>query len=180
MKLFRAGPSPHQTALAMIGAKPGSTVLIVGASEPDLSAEVALVTGLNGRTIVAAPTPDSQPQIELAAANAGALVEIETAPPTALPAGDGTVDIAIITGLGKAAADREAIAREATRTVRPGGRVIVIEGKRTAGLRKMWSAAPSASAIAADDIIRMLVAAGLRGARLLASAEGVSYFEGTK
>jgi ubiquinone/menaquinone biosynthesis C-methylase UbiE len=176
MKLFRAGPSPHQTALAMIGAKAGSTVIIVGASEPELSAEVALVTGLNGRTIVAAPSPDSKPQIELAAANAGALVEIETAPPTALPLGDGAVDIAVITGLVDAGADREAIAREATRTVRPGGRVIVIEGKRPAGLRKLWSAGPGAG----DETVATLSAAGLRGTRRLGDSEGVTYFEGTK
>ena len=31
MKWFREGPSPHQTALAMIGAKSGQRVLVVGA-----------------------------------------------------------------------------------------------------------------------------------------------------
>jgi hypothetical protein len=176
VKLFRAGPSPHQTALAMIGAKPGSTVIIVGASEPELAAEVALVTGLNGRTIVAIPSPDSKPLIELAAANAGALVEIETAPPTTLPVGDGTVDIAVITGLGEET--RDSIAREAVRALRPGGRVIVIEGKKPAGFRKLWAA--GATAAGGDEIVAMLAAAGLRGTRRLGDSEGVSYFEGTK
>ena len=160
----------------MIGAKTGSTVIIVGASEPELAAEVALVTGLNGRTIVAIPSPDSKPQIELAAANAGALVEIETAPPTTLPVGDGTVDIAVITGLGED--KRDLIVREAMRAVRPGGRVIVIEGKKPAGLRKLWSASPAAAG--GDEIVATLAAAGLRGTRRLGDAEGVSYFEGMK
>lgn len=176
MKLFRAGPSPYQTALAMIGAKAGSTVIIVGASEPELAAEVALVTGLNGRTIVAIPSPDSTPPIELAAANAGALVEIEIAPATALPAGDGTADIAVITAL--AEDKRDLIVREARRALRPGGRVIVIEGKKPAGLRKLWSAGPTAAG--GDEIVATLASAGLRGPRRLGDAEGVSYFEGTK
>lgn len=179
MKFFRAGPSPHQTALAMIGAKPGSTVIIVGASEPALSAAVALVTGLNGRTIVAVPSPASKPQIEMAAANAGALVEVEVAPATALPAADGTVDVAVITGLGEAGDDRDRMLRDATRAVRPGGRVIIIEGRKPAGLLKMWSGG-TRPAVATEEITSLLSAAGLRGARLLGTAEGISYFEGTK
>ena len=55
MKLFRNAASPYQTSLAMIGAKAGSTVIVVGASEPALAAEVALVTGLNGRTLAVVP-----------------------------------------------------------------------------------------------------------------------------
>jgi ubiquinone/menaquinone biosynthesis C-methylase UbiE len=162
----------------MIGAKPGSTAIIVGASEPELAAEVALVTGLNGRTIVAIPSPDSKSQIELAAANAGALIEIETAPPTTLPVDDGSVDIAVITGLVEAGARRDLIVREAMRALRPGGRVIVIEGKKPAGLRKLWSASPTAAG--GDEIVATLAAAGLRGTRRLGDSEGVSYFEGTK
>ena len=162
----------------MIGAKAGSTVIIVGASEPELAAEVALVTGLNGRTIVAIPSPDSKPQIELAAANAGALVEIETAPTTTLPVDDGTVDIAVITGLGEAGDRRDPIVREAMRVLRPGGRVIAIEGKKPAGLRKLWSAGPTAAG--GEEIVTTLAAAGLRGTRRLGDSEGVSYFEGTK
>jgi ubiquinone/menaquinone biosynthesis C-methylase UbiE len=180
MKLFRTGPSPHQTALAMIGAKPGSTVIIVGASEPALSAEVALVTGLNGRTIVAVPSADSKPQIEMAAANAGALVEVEIAPATALPAADGTVDVAVITGLGEAGDDRDRILRDATRTVRPGGRVIVIEGKKSTGILTRWHRGSARPAVATEEIPSLLTAAGLRGARILGSVEGISYFEGTK
>jgi demethylmenaquinone methyltransferase/2-methoxy-6-polyprenyl-1,4-benzoquinol methylase len=178
MKLFRPAPSPHQTALAMIGARPGSTVIIVGASEPHLSAEVALVTGLNGRTIVAVPAAGSKPPIESAAANAGALVEIETAPATALPAPDGTADIVVITGLGEAHDSVDRAVREAARVLRPGGRVIVIEGRKAAGFRRLWTASTSDSA--GDEILAALAAAGLRATRLLGDSEGVKYFEGTK
>ncbi len=178
MKFFRPAASPHQTALAMVGAKSGGTVIVVGAADPALAAEIALVTGLNGRTLVVVPAANLQPQIDAAAAKAGALVDVEPAPATALPAADGTFDIAVITDF--AGADREPVVREAARTVRPGGRVVVIEGKRTGGLRKLWSSGVANTPAAGDDIIAALSAAGLRGARLLGTAEGISYFEGTK
>ena len=179
MKLFRTAASPHQTALAMIGAKAGSTVIVVGASEPALAAEVALVTGLNGRTLVVVPERANQTAIDTAAANAGALVEVETAPATALPGADDTFDIAVLLDAGHAS-DRDRIVLEATRVIRPGGRVVVIEGKKSKGLRKLWSGTPGDPGTAGDAIVALLSAAGLRGARLLGNAEGLSYFEGTK
>src|SRR5687767_4696563 len=49
---FRKGASPHQTAIAMIGAKSGSRVLVVGAGDAAVAGEVALVAGLNGHVLV--------------------------------------------------------------------------------------------------------------------------------
>ena len=178
VKLFRPAASPHQTALAMIGAKPGSTVIVVGASEPALAAEVALVTGLNGRTLVVVPDRANQPAIDAAAANAGALIDVETAPATALPGADGTFDIAVLLDLGHAA-DRDRIIREAARVVRPSGRIVVIDGRKASGIRKLLGGGGPAGA-GSEDIVARLATAGLRGARLLGSAEGISYFEGTR
>jgi ubiquinone/menaquinone biosynthesis C-methylase UbiE len=179
VKLFRSGPPPHQTALAMVGAKPGSTVLLAGGGDPALAAEIALVTGLNGRTLVVDPSIDEPARIEAAAARAGALVEIETAPLTKLPAIDAAFDIAVINELGDPGVTREQIVREATRVVRTGGRVVVIEGKKTVGLRKLWGGGDR-NTVAGDEIIALLGAAGLRATRLLGAADGISYFEGTK
>jgi ubiquinone/menaquinone biosynthesis C-methylase UbiE len=180
VKLFRSGPPPHQTALAMVGAKPGSTVLLAGGGDPALAAEIALVTGLNGRTLVVDPSVDERARIEAAAARAGALVEIETAPLTKLPAIDAAFDIAVINELGDSGVNRDQIVREATRVVRTGGRVVVIEGKKSAGLRKLWGRGGDRSTVAGDEIIAWLGAAGLRATRLLGQAEGISYFEGMK
>ena len=132
MKLFRSGPSPHQTALAMIGAKPGSTVIVIGMGDPALAAEVALVTGLNGRTLVIVPSADAQPRVETAAASAGALVDVETSDPTSLPAADSAFDIAVVTDLAPATPNGDQIVREAARVVRSGGRVVMIEGRKSA------------------------------------------------
>ena len=180
MKLFRSGPSPHQTALAMIGAKPGSTVIVIGVGDPALAAEVALVTGLNGRTLVIVPSADAQPRVETAAASAGALVDVETSDPTSLPAADSVFDIAVVTDLAPATPNGDQIVREAARVVRAGGRVVMIEGKRVGGLRKLLPASQPETNTPTDELVRLLSGAGLRGTRLLGSAEGISYYEGTK
>ena len=72
---FRQGPSPHQTALAMIGAKAGHHVVIAGADDPDLAAALALVTGLNGQTLVVDERSDAEALVNAAAAKAGALMD---------------------------------------------------------------------------------------------------------
>lgn len=179
MKLFRRGPPPHQTALAMIGAKAGSAVVVIGASDPARTAEVALVTGLNGRTLVVVPSADAQPLVEAAAANAGALIDVETADLASLPAPDGAFDIAVIE-LANDPTNLDRVIREAARVVRPGGRVVVIKGRKVSGLRKLLSAAPSGTNTTMDDIVRLLSETGLRGTRLLGGADGIQYFEGTK
>ena len=164
----------------MVGAKPGSTVLFAGGGDPALAAEIARVTGLNGRTLVVDPSVDERARIEAAAARAGALVDIETAPLTKLPVIDATFDIAVINARGDPDVNRDQIVREATRAVRTGGRVVVIEGKKSAGLRKLWSRGGDSGTIAPDEILALLGAAGLRATRLLGAAEGISYFEGMK
>ena len=78
---FRSGLPPHQTALAMIGAKTGQTVLFLGGRQPGVVAEIARVTGLNGRTVVVESDPSLCGRVEAAAAEAGTLVEfVATAP----------------------------------------------------------------------------------------------------
>lgn len=180
MKLFRPGASPHQTALAMVGAKAGSAVVIIGAEDPAFSAEVALVTGLNGRTLIVVASADAQPRVEAAATNAGALVDIETAAPTSLPAADGAFDIAVVTGLAHISANLDEVVREAARVVRPGGRVVVIHGRKVGGLKKLIGSAAAETDPAGEGIVGALSRAGLRGTRKLGSEEGISYFEGTK
>src|SRR5687767_14292998 len=93
---FRQGPSPHQTALAMIGAKPGDRLIVAGADDPDLVAELALVTGLNGQTTVYDERNDARDLIEAAAAKAGALVEFAQSTIVNLPIDPGSADVFVL------------------------------------------------------------------------------------
>jgi ubiquinone/menaquinone biosynthesis C-methylase UbiE len=180
MRWFRSGPSPFQTALAMVGAKPGQLVLVIGAGSGQLAAEIALVTGLNGRTVVVSRERDAERTVEAAAARAGALVEFEAIASSTLAAAGDTVDIVVLQRqLGDSDIDRAALASEAVRVLRPGGRVIVIEGAEP-GTKPGLGRRPPAPAVDAATIQSLLAETGLKATRVLGEAEGTLYIEGVK
>jgi ubiquinone/menaquinone biosynthesis C-methylase UbiE len=180
MRWFRSGPSPFQTALAMVGAKPGQLVFVVGAGSGQLAAEIALVTGLNGRTVVVSREPGAERIVEAAAARAGALVEFDASDLGALAVADDSADIVVLQRqLGATTIDRATLAREAVRVLRPGGRVIVIEGVEP-GARQGFGKRPPAPAIDAPAVQQLLADTGLRATRVLAETEGTVYVEGVK
>jgi hypothetical protein len=178
MGLFKKAPSPHQTALAMVGARAGDRVLVAGRPEPAVVAELARTTGLSGQTTIAIDTA-SKPPYDAAAADAGVLIEhVETgASPASLPDTGGHHDVVVLhfdlATLDAAA--RDVLATRALSLVRPGGRVVVIEGRRQSG----WFSSRSAAA-PADVVLGLLQRAGGHAVRPLGSIDGVSYFEARK
>jgi ubiquinone/menaquinone biosynthesis C-methylase UbiE len=173
---FRKGLSPHHTALAMIGARAGDRVVVLGANDAGLAAEVALVTGLNGTTTVCGEDA-ARARVEDAAGDAGALVEFEAAPLSALPFENGSRDVAVLAS-GVAAQppdERDAAVAEAMRVLRPGGRVVLIDRAKAGGLFR--SAAPRRPAA---DAIAILRRAGAGATRQLADVDGIAYYEGRK
>lgn len=176
---FRKGLSRHHTAVAMIGAKAGDQVIVVGASDPELAAEVALVTGLNGTTMICDPEPESRSRVEAAAGAAGALIEFASASPTSLPVPDESQDVVVLmTASGTVAqADPTDVLTHALRALRPGGRVIVVDGTRPTGFFRSGGAAMRTPA---DAVLRRLEQAGTKARRQLADVDGVSYYEARK
>ncbi len=173
MKWFRRGPSPHHTALAMVGAKAGDRVLIAGANDPGLAAEIALVTGLNGQTLVIG-APDIRPAVEAAAANAGALVEVAGEVPRA---GEEPFDVAVWIGdFASLAADQQRLVlRQLHDALRAGGRAIVADRPVTKG--GLFSAArPSPT----PATLALLASTGWVAVRSLASVGSVTYYEARK
>jgi ubiquinone/menaquinone biosynthesis C-methylase UbiE len=181
LKLFRgAGETPHRTAVSMVGARPGDSVLFCGAGRPDLAGAVGAVTGLNGQTTVVDRRDEAEARVAAGAAAAGALVDFEDAPLTRLPFDNGRWDVAVIAdGLAPLGGDATTVVSEAVRVVRPGGRVVIIDRVSRPGLFGLFRT-PEASVTPAETVTGTLTAAGLRGVRLLAEVEGVRYFEGTK
>ena len=178
MGLFKKATPPHQTALAMIGARAGNRVLVAGHPDPGVVAELARTTGLNGQTLIAL-APDSRAAYDAAAASAGVFLETLDLPasPLRLPdtAGDHDVVVLHIDLLTRDDATRAALAHDAFARLRRGGRVVVIEGRPSKG----WFGGRPAT-IDADSIVRWLDAAGGLAARALGTADGVSYFEARK
>jgi ubiquinone/menaquinone biosynthesis C-methylase UbiE len=177
LKWFRKGLSPYQTPLAMVGVKSGDEVVVVGAADADLIAQLALVTGLNGQTLVV-DRPDERGRVDTAAARAGALVEFSDGSPAALPVAADSNDVVVIAvGLGALTADaRAGSLAEAMRVLRPGGRTIVIEGIRA----PREAGAADRPVIDDGEVLALLSAAGGRAVRTLATTGGRTYYEARK
>jgi hypothetical protein len=176
MRWFRPAGSPHQTALAMIGAKAGDRVLILGAGNPALAAELGRVTGLNGRTLVVDPDAKAGPAIETAAAGAGALVDFERQDLNHLAiARDGWTVAVTMLALGALPADqRVACLTELLGQLEPGGRLIVIESARK---NRTASRAPTAPPLPSADVLALLQHVNGRACRLLADIGGSAFYE---
>ena len=178
MGLFKKAPSPYQTALAMVGARPGDRVLVAGRPEPAVVAQLALITGLSGQTLLAIDTASKSPY-DAAAAEAGALLEHADSgsAPASLPDTGGNHD-AVVLHFDLATLDdstREALAARAMALARPGGRVVIIEGRRQGG----WFSSKTPT-VAADVPLGLLQRAGGHAVRHLGTVDGISYFEARK
>lgn len=176
---LRPGLPPQHVGLAMVGAKPGQQVLVIGAGGPDLTAEIALVTGLNGRTVLVDRGPEVG-LVEAAAARAGALIEVVDAPLTMLPLDSDSFDLVVVQArlAGKSQDVRDQIVAEAVRVAGPGRRIVVIEGARRAGLFGLVGGkAPTLDEATGRSLLER---AGTSAPRLLADAEGLAFFEGRK
>lgn len=177
MSWFNQGLPPHHTALAMVGAKAGDQVTIVGADDTALAAEIARVTALTGQTVVCADAAGADAQVNRAAADAGVLVEFIAAPPTALPFDAGSRDIAVImiALASLEAPTQDAVLADAMRILRPGGRLVVLDGTRTTSV--LGRLRTARRRLAAEDALRLLERAGGKARRQLADVDGVAYYE---
>jgi hypothetical protein len=161
----------------MIGAKPGDRVIVFGADQPEMAADLALATGLNGRLVVRDAEPSAQTRIEAAAARVGALVEFDAAAEAIEEEWDAAVLARSMGSMSEA--ERAAHIGDAMRILRDGGRVIVIDGT-PAG---RWPASlftRREPQIAPADVLAILDGAGARASRLLADVGGVRFYEARK
>jgi ubiquinone/menaquinone biosynthesis C-methylase UbiE len=183
MKWFKEGLSPYQTTLAMIGAKRGQKILVIGAGSGPIAAEVALVAGLNGRVLVVDRNPATQAAVESAAAKAGALIEFERASSSMLAVVPEAFDIAVLhEELGALSlSDARLAVAEARRVLRPGGRAIVMEKTSRPGLFGLIRVGPAREPPLPPSVaIDLLKGEGFLAVRLLADAEGTAYVEGRR
>ncbi len=162
----------------MIGPRAADAVLVLGARDPSIAAEIGTVTRLNGRTVVVGESSGAAAAVDRAAEQAGALLEFISAPVDALPFDAGTFHIVVAPELAEWPEDRRAWRlAEAVRVLAPGGRVIVMTGATGRGL--LGRVAPPSS-LDADTVIGLLLRTGLLAARKLAEAEKVTYYEARK
>lgn len=152
----------------MIGARAADRVLAIGGDEPDLIAEVARVTGLNGEVVVAAPA-ETHPAFEAAAARAGSLLVLEAWDGGPLP-GASPFDVCVwLRPLGTGDPDvRRARIVALTEALRPGGRVVLAGPGRPGS-----GGAPPAD----EGLLALLREAGHVAVRHLATEGRTAWYE---
>ena len=185
--LFDRGRSQrYALALAMTGVRMGERLLMVGDDAP-LAAQLAAKVGLTGRSVVVVGSEAAAARVTAAAAEAGVLLEdVLVGALPVLPVDEGAFDAAIVdagptflTALD--GPGRLALARSLVRALRPGGRLIVVEGRPGSAFMPFQAKPAGLDAFrAAGGAVTLLETAGLHPVRLLADREGQRFTEGLK
>ncbi|MEP7304761.1 MAG: methyltransferase domain-containing protein [Acidobacteriota bacterium] len=179
---FDRGAAPHPLVVGMTGVKLGERFAQIGCAHGGRLGAIAAKVGLSGRAVAIVPDRASAAGARKGAADAGALVEVETAPTTALPVEEDGFDLVVIDDtaglLGSMQPDaRDGTVLEARRILRPGGRLIVIGSARRTGLGALLSRPQAGVAV---DPTPAFHAGGFKSVRTLGEREGLTFVEGMK
>jgi ubiquinone/menaquinone biosynthesis C-methylase UbiE len=178
MKLFRRSGGRYDLAVSMVGVKLGDRLLQIGCGDGGLVAALAAKTGLTGRAVAVDPSPEAVAAAQRAAEEAGVLVEVATAPLARLPFDESSFDTVVMLDILRPLApeSRPPVLNEATRVVRPGGRVVLVEPAPRGGLAGLVGPR-SDSMYSAEEWLR---SAGLKAVRVLAERDGWRFAEGVR
>jgi ubiquinone/menaquinone biosynthesis C-methylase UbiE len=177
---------PYLLLVSMAGVKMGDRLVQVGCAHGGRLAALAGKVGLTGRAVAVVPDSEAAARAEKGAADAGVLVEVETAPPTRLPMDDGVCDLAVVDDTGgfvgtMPSGERVAAIRELLRVLRPGGRALIVGTARRSGLAAWLKGGQTEPSFAASgDANAALQTGGFKSVRTLAEREGLVFVEGIK
>jgi len=179
---LRRRDNPHALLVGMIGVKLGDRLLQVGCSHGVRLAAISAKVGLSGRAVAVVSDVPSAERARKGASEQGVLVEVESAPPTALPLEDASIDVAIIDDADRSFAnlqpgDRALATREVRRVLRPGGRVMIIATAARQGLSALLRGGAKEAPF---DPEPPLTASGFVAVRRLAEREGLVFVEAIK
>ncbi len=168
----------------MAGVKLGDRLLAIGLGDPPLTAALAAKAGLTGRACAVDADEGRVKSGAAAIEREGALVEAVRAPWGMLPFDDGSFDVVVVRDVLMELPSHARIvaAAEALRTLRPGGRVLVIEPAPRGGLVGAFLNRQKSDPdyARAGGAVGELTRAGFAAVRQLAEHEGQSFVEGIK
>lgn len=163
--------------LAMTSVRMADRLLIIGCSEPRIVAQLATKPGLTGRACAVDEDAGRTARAASAAELEGALLEPSTAPVTMLPYDAGSFDVVVVSHLLSTLSPDRRIPclAEAARVLRAGGRCVVVQAGRRAGLAGLFG---GAHRMPSGEIESAMQAAGLKAVRTIAERQGVIFAEG--
>lgn len=161
----------------MTAVRTGDRLLIVGCGELKVIEQIAGKPGISGRACAVDASNERTARALAAAEREGALLEVETAPLTALPFADESFDVAVVNHLLPELPEngRAGVLAESARILRGGGRCIVVQAGRRGCIAGLFGGAPP---MAADEIESLMQQAGFRAVRTLAERQGMIFVEG--
>jgi len=183
--MFLKRDNPHTLVVGMAGTKMGDRLVQIGCAHGGRLGAVAAKVGLSGRAVAIVPDNDDAARAQKGAESAGVLVDVQVAPPSALPLEDSAFDVAVVddTGglFGTMDTDIRARAvREIARVLRPGGRVVLIGAMPPSGIGAMLSRAAAPPFVSSGEAAKTLDANGFRSARIIGEREGLAFVEAMK
>ena len=163
-------------SVSMTAAKLGDRVLVMGCGDPMLIAAIGGKTGLTGRTLAVDPSGDRCRAAEVVALREGALIETMTSDPRSIALDGGSFDLVVLRDAASLVEPGAlgAIASEARRLTRPGGRCLLIDGTPRTGLAAIFGGGTKPDAAAATSALN---AAGFAAVRTLADRDGQIFVE---
>jgi SAM-dependent methyltransferase len=183
---FAKATNPQQLVVGMVGTKMGDRIIQIGCAHAGRLGAITAKAGLSGRAVAVVPDEASAERARRGAAQAGMLVEIEIAPPSALPVEDAAFDVAIVDDTGGLVGtirpeERTSLVRELLRVVRPGGRVVALGAIPQSGLGAMFRRGASEPSFAVSGAFHeLLTTGGFRPVRTLAERDGLIFIEAAK
>jgi ubiquinone/menaquinone biosynthesis C-methylase UbiE len=184
MSWFRKGAPTDPLAVTMTGVKLGDRVLVAGLGDTKMIAALAAKSGLTGHAVVLDPDDAKLRAAGQEIEREGGLVDLtHVALTSSWPYDDESFDVAVmhdvlpaLSGVGLAGCLREVF-----RTLRAGGRVIVIDGAPRRRFGAIVSRPPEAQPYAAGgNALTALKAAGFAAVRVLSERDGTVFTEGAK
>ena len=164
--------------VGMTGVRLGERVAQIGCAHGGRLAAVAKKAGLSGRAVAIVPDDASAERARKGAAQAGVLVEIETAPPTRLPADDSAFDLVVVDDTpGCRQQPRRSRRDRRSAVLGPGGRAIVLGNAPRGALGRLLARAPADPPF---DAAPVLQANGFKSVRNLAERDGLRFVEGIR
>lgn len=188
LRLLKKRPAQKRDSMpvTMTGVRMGERLLQIGMDDPALVATLAAKVGLSGTAAVAVNNERDAERARAVAANTGVLIDVQVAPWSALRLAADAFDLVVVQATGGFLAsmtpeDRVASLQQAYRTLRPGGRIVVVESAPRGGLAALLRGhRVDEHYAAAGGAEGALKAEGFRPVRTIGEAEGFRFTEGLK